>query len=176
MKHWQETYTMLPVPAPMIEQLKITKTQAIPAGYKFNKSTNKRMQQIFNAMFLTLLAIKKNDPCFETALYLVYNDHKMVACMLNTRYLHESQETGTFIQYKWLVPVAALFHLQMNLVHLLLMTYFGSEKPSAKLDHSHLCQNPEFWNCTKIRPGKFNFHVAEKLVIHSYKSHVVAMV
>ena len=95
-------------------------------------------------MFLTLLGIKKDNSCFETALYLVYDDHKTVAHMLNIRYLHEFQQKDTFIQYKWLVPVVALFHLQMNLVHLLLMNHFGSEKPSAKLDHSHLCQNAKF--------------------------------
>ena len=63
-----------------------------------------------------------------------------------------------------------------NLVYLLLMTHFGSEKLLAKLDHSHLCQNAEFWNYTKIRPGKFNFHAVKELVIHSYKAHVIAMI
>ena len=84
--------------------------------------------------------------------------------------LHESQETDASAQYKWLVPVAALFHLQMNLVHLLFLTPFGSEKPAARLDHSHLRHNVEFWNCTKIRPGKFDLHAAEELIIHSYKA------
>lgn len=175
MKHRQQSDTMLSVSAPKIERLKVKATEAIPAGYKFNKSTNEGTQQIINAMFLNSLGIKE-DPHFRSALYLVYGDHKTVARMLSTRYLHESQETNAFAQYKWLVPVAALFHLQMNLVHLLLMTHFGSEKPSANLDNSHLCQNAEFWNRTKIRPGKFDFHAAEELIIHSYKARVVAMV
>lgn len=64
----------------------------------------------------------------------------------------------------------------MNLVHLLFMTHFGFKKPAAKLDHSHLCHNAEFWNCTKIRLGKFDFHAAEELIIHSYKARVVATV
>lgn len=33
---------------------------------------------------------KKKDPRFESALYLVYGDHKTVTRMLSTRYLHES--------------------------------------------------------------------------------------
>lgn len=56
------------------------------------------------------------------------------------------------------------------------MTHFGSKNLLAKLDNSHLCQYAEFWNCTKIRPGKFNFHTPEELIIHSYKTRVVVTV
>lgn len=87
---------------------------------------------------------------------------------------HEAQETTPFDQWKWLVLVAALFYLQMDLVHLLLVNRYGSENLDARLDRSQLRQHAEFCNCTKIRPRKFDFHAAE-LIIHSYKACMIAM-
>lgn len=63
---------MLPVSAPKIERLKVTATEALPAGYKFDESTNEGTQQILDTMFLRSLGIKEEDPRFESALYLVY--------------------------------------------------------------------------------------------------------
>lgn len=144
-------------------------------GYQFNESTNEGTQQIIDAMFLKSLGMKEDDARYETALYLVYGDHKTMARMLSTKTLHQSQESTPFNQYKWLVAIGALFHLQMNLAHLLLMTHFGSDKPKARLDKSHLREHAKFWNRTKIRPSKFDFHAAEELIIHSYKARIAAM-
>lgn len=71
-------------------------TEVIPAGYKFDKSTNKGMQQILNAMFSRSLGIKEEDPRFESALFLVYADYNTVTRMLSTKILHESQKTSIF--------------------------------------------------------------------------------
>ena len=66
MAHRQQSHTMLPVSAPKIERLKVTATEAVPAGYEFDESTNEGTRQILNAMFLRSLGIKEEDPRFES--------------------------------------------------------------------------------------------------------------
>lgn len=52
MEHQRQSHTMLSVSAPNIERLKLTATEVISAGYKFDKSISKGTQQIINVMFL----------------------------------------------------------------------------------------------------------------------------
>jgi hypothetical protein len=67
----------------------------------------------------------------------------------------------------------ALFHLEMNMIEMLLINHYDSTKSKKSINRFHLKTHVEFWNRKKIRSNNWDFHVAQKLILQSYKARMI---
>jgi hypothetical protein len=68
-----------------------------------------------------------------------------------------------------------LFHLKMNMIELLLTNHYDFTKSKILINRFHLKTHVEFWNQKKIRFDNWDFHVAQKLILQSYKTRMTTI-
>ena len=76
-------------------------------------------------------------------------------------------------RYGWILPIGALFHLQLNMVDMLLNNHHGSTKVKTST-RSNLSNHAEFWGRKKCRPKGWDFHATKELILQSCKARIVA--
>lgn len=138
-----------------------------------NESTNEGTQAIIDRLFPELLDIRKDNPYYAEKLALSVGDHKTWARLMSTMFQHQAQETSVYDRYGWYLPVGALFHLQLNMIDMLLNNHYGSTKMKTST-RSNLRNHAEYWDRKKVRPEKWDFHATEELILQSYKARVIA--
>jgi hypothetical protein len=138
-----------------------------------NENINENTQTIINQLFFEKLNISKNDFFFVNNLVLIINDHKTWARIINTMFQHQTQETIVYEKYKWIMSLDVLFHLEMNMIEILLINHYDLTKSRKSINRFHLKTHVEFWDRKKIRSNNWNFHVAQKLILQSYKARVI---
>ena len=101
---------------------------------------------------------------FSDQIFLVYGDQK--TCRLNRTTRFEQQDAELDYDRKmWLIPVAALFHLQMNFLWLIQSTHSGSA--STANESASLYSNMNFLGRKNIKLQLGAFHPLERLVSQS---------
>lgn len=138
-----------------------------------NESTNEGTQAIINHLFPELLGIPQDSSYYTDQLALIVGGHKTWARILSTMFQHQVQETSVYERYGWILPIGALFHLQLNMIDMLLNNHYGSTKVKTST-RSNLRHHAEFWGRKKCRPEGWDFHATEELILQSFKARVVA--
>jgi hypothetical protein len=59
------------------------------------------------------------------------------------------------------------------MIEMLLINHYDSTKSKKLINRFHLKTHVEFWNRKKIRSNNWNFHVAQKLILQSYKIRMI---
>jgi hypothetical protein len=93
---------------------------------------------------------------------------------MNCKFQHSMQKISIYERYKWALSFDALFHLQMNMIDLILKIHYEFIKFSLSF-HSNLWIHVEFWNRKKIRFDNIKFHATQKFIIQNYKTRVVVV-
>jgi alpha-amylase/alpha-mannosidase (GH57 family) len=140
-----------------------------------NENINEDIQTIINELFFEKLDISKTDSFYVNNLALIIDDHKIWIRIINTMFQHEAQKTFTYERYKWIMSLEALFHLKMNMIELLLINHYDFTKLKKSINRSHLRTHAEFWNRKKTKLNNWDFHIAQKLMIQSYKARVMTI-
>ncbi len=156
-----------------MKKLKLKKTSFISLELLINESINESTQIIINQLFLEKLSILKNDFFYVNNLVLIINDHKTWARIVNTMFQHQAQKSIVYERYKWIMSFNVLFHFEMNMIELLLIKHYDSTKSKKSINRFHLRIHVEFWNRKKIRSNNWDFHVAQELILQSYKTRVI---
>jgi hypothetical protein len=86
---------------------------------------------------------------------------------------HQTQKTIVYERYKWIMSLDALFHFEMNMIEMLLIHHYDSTKSKKLINRFYLKTHVEFWNRKKIRLNNWDFHVAQKLILQSYKARII---
>ena len=161
------------IPSPRVDWLRLTKAVSIPLGLMINESTNEGTQAIINRLYPELLGIPKESLYYTNQLALIVGDHKTWARILSTMFQHQVQESSVYEQYGWILPIGALFHLQLNMIDMLLNNHYGSTKVKDSA-RSNLRNHVEFWGQKKCRPKGWDFYATEELILQSHKARIVA--
>jgi hypothetical protein len=154
--------------------LKSTKMKFISIDLHFNENINEETQIIINRLYFELLSIDKFNSYYENDLILMINDHKIWTQVMSCKFQHSMQEISIYERYKWALSLDALFHLQMNMIDLILkiiMSSLNSRCHFATNFRTHV----EFWNRKKIQFDNIEFHATQKFIIQSYKTRVVVI-
>jgi hypothetical protein len=61
----------------------------------------------------------------------------------------------------------------MNMIKFLLINHYDLTKSKKLINRFHLKIHVEFWNRKKIRFNNWDFHVAQKLILQSYKARMI---
>jgi hypothetical protein len=154
--------------------LKSTKMKFISIDFHFNENINEKTQIIINRLYFELLSIDKFNSYYENDLVLMMNDHKIWIRVMSCKFQHSMQEISIYERYKWALSLDALFHLQMNMIDLILKIHYEFIKFSL-LFRSNLRTHVEFWNRKKIRFDNIEFHATQKFIIQNYKIRVVVI-
>jgi hypothetical protein len=154
--------------------LKSTKMKFISIDFHFNESINEETQIIINRLYFDLLSIDKFNSYYENDLVLMMNDHKIWARIMSCKFQHSMQEISIYERYKWALSLDALFHLQMNMIDLILKIHYEFIKFSLSFRSSFRI-HVEFWDRKKIRFDNIEFHATQKFIIQSYKTRVVVV-
>jgi hypothetical protein len=93
---------------------------------------------------------------------------------MNCKFQHSMQEISIYERYKWALSLDALFHLQMNMIDLILKIHYEFIQFSLSF-RSNLRTHVEFWNRKKIRFDNIEFHATQKFIIQNYKTRVVVV-
>ena len=139
-----------------------------------NESTNEGTQAIINRLYPELLGIPKESLYYTNQLALIVGDHKTWARILSTMFQHQVQESSVYEQYGWILPIGALFHLQLNMIDMLLNNHYGSTKVKDSAQ-SNLKNYAKFWGRKKCRSEGWDFHATKELIFQSHKARMVAM-
>jgi hypothetical protein len=116
----------------------------------------------------------KFNSYYENDFVLMMNDHKTWIRIMNCKIQHSMQEISIYERYEWALSFNALFHLQMNIIDLILKIHYEFTIFSL-LFRSNLRTHVEFWNCKKIRFDNIKFHATQKFIIQNYKTRVVVV-
>jgi hypothetical protein len=154
--------------------LKSTKVKFISIDLHLNENINEETQIIINRLYSELLNIDKFNSYYENDLVLMMSDHKIWARVMSCKFQHSMQETSIYERYKWALSLDALFHLQMNMIDLILKIHYELIKFSLSF-RNNLRIHVEFWNRKKIRFDNIKFHATQKFIIQSYKTRVVVV-
>jgi hypothetical protein len=154
--------------------LKSTKMKFISIDLHFNESINEETQIIINRLYFELLNIDKFNSYYENDFVLMMSDHKIWARVMSCKFQHSMQEISIYERYKWTLSLDALFHLQMNMIDLILKIHYELIKFSLSF-RNNLRTHIEFWNRKKIRFDNIEFHATQKFIIQSYKIRVVVV-
>jgi hypothetical protein len=156
-----------------VNKLKLKKINFISFEFMINENINENIQTIINQLFFEKLNISKNDFFYVNNFVLIINDHKTWIHIVNTMFQHQTQKTIVYENYKWIMSFDALFHLEMNMIKMLLINHYNSTKSKKLINRFHLKTHVEFWNRKKIRLNNWDFHVAQKLILQNYKARVI---
>jgi hypothetical protein len=154
--------------------LKSTKVKFISIDFHFNENINEETQIIINCLYFELLNIDKFSSYYENDLVLMMNDHKIWTRVMSCKFQHSMQEISIYERYKWALSLDALFHLQMNMIDLILKIHYEFIKFSLSF-RNNFRTHVEFWNRKKIRFDNIEFHATQKFIIQSYKIRVVVI-
>jgi hypothetical protein len=154
--------------------LKLTKMKFISIDLHLNESINEETQIIINRLYSELLSIDKFNSHYENDLVLMMNDHKIWTRMMSCKFQHSMQKISIYERYKWALSLDVLFHLQMNMIDLILKIHYELIKFSLSF-RNNLRTHVEFWNRKKIRFDNIEFHATQKFIIQSYKTRVVVV-
>jgi hypothetical protein len=154
--------------------LKSTKMKFISIDFHFNENINEKTQIIINHLYSELLNFDKFNSYYKNDLVLMMNDHKIWTQIMNCKFQHSIQEISIYKRYKWTLSFDALFHLQMNMIDLILKIHYEFIKFSLSF-RSNLRIHVEFWNRKKIRFDNIEFHATQKFIIQSYIICVVVV-
>jgi hypothetical protein len=157
-----------------IRLLKLTKVEFISIDLHLNESINKNIQIIINHLYFDLLSIDKFSFFYENDLILMMNDHKIWTRVMNCKFQHLMQEISIYERYQWTLSFNALFHLQMNMIDVILKIHFEFIKFSFSF-RSSLWTYVKFWDRKKIRFDNFEFYATQKFIIQNYKIRVVVV-
>ncbi len=158
-----------------LKRLKLKKTIFISFDFMINENINKDTQTIINELFFEKLSILKIDSFYVNNLVLIIDDHKIWAHIINTMFQHQTQKSIIYEKYQWIMSFDALFHLKMNMIELLLTNHYDFTKSKTSINRFHLRTHVEFWNRKKIKFDNWDFHVAQKLILQSYKARVTTI-
>jgi hypothetical protein len=156
-----------------VKRLKLKKTSFISFELLINESINESIQTIINQLFLEKLNISKNDFFYVNNLVLIINDYKTWARIVSTMFQHQAQKSIVYERYKWIMSLDALFHLEMNMIEFLLINHYDLTKSKKSINRFHLKTHVEFWNRKNIRSNNWDFHVAQELILQSYKTRMI---
>jgi hypothetical protein len=148
-----------------VKKLELKKTSFISFELLINESINENTQTIINQLFLEKLSISKKDSFYVDNLVLIINDHKTWTRIVNTMFQHQVQKLIVYEWYKWIISFDVLFHLEMNMIELLLINHYDSTKSKKSTNHFHLKTHVEFWDRKKTRSNNWDFHVAQELIL-----------
>jgi hypothetical protein len=146
----------------------------ISINLHFNESINEETQIIINHLYSELLNIDKFNSYYENDLVLIMSDHKIWTRVMSCKFQHSMQEISIYERYKWTLSLDALFHLQMNMIDLILKIHYEFIKFSL-LFRNNLWTHVEFWNRKKIRFDNIEFHATQKFIIQNYKIRVIVV-
>ncbi len=127
-----------------VKKLKLKKTNFISFELLINENINESIQTIINQLFLEKLNISKNDFFYVNNLVLIINDYKTWTRIVNTMFQHQTQKSIVYERYKWIMSFDDLFHLEMNMIELLLINYYDSTKSKKLINRFHLKIHVEF--------------------------------
>jgi hypothetical protein len=102
------------------------------------------------------------------------NDHKIWIRVMNCKFQYSMQKISIYECYKWTLSFDALFHLQMNMIDLILKIHYEFIKFSLSF-RNNFRTHVEFWNREKIQFDNIEFHATQKFIIQSYKTRVVVV-
>ncbi len=154
--------------------LKSIKMKFISIDLHFNENINEETQIIINRLYSELLSIDKFNSYYENDLVLMMNDHKIWTRVMSCKFQHSMQEISIYERYKWALSLDALFHLQMNMIDLILKIHYKFIKFSLSF-RNNLRIYVEFWNRKKIRFDNIEFYATQKFIIQNYKIRVVVI-
>jgi len=109
---------------------------------------------------------------FDERLYLVYGDQKTVKLIHGCK-RERAEVKSAYDHHGWVLPVPDLWHVRLNFLYMIMRTHFGSKKYSQQ--HSTLYTHMNHLEQRNIPAEKASFHHLEKLVLHSFNTHVVAL-
>ncbi len=132
-----------------VNKLKLKKTSSIFLEFMINENINENIQIIINQMFLKKLSISKNNFFYVNNFVVIINDHKTWTRIINTMFQHQTQKTIIYERYKWIMSFDVLFHLEINMIELLLINHYDSTKSKKSTNRSHLRIHVEFLKSKK---------------------------
>ncbi len=106
---------------------------------------------------------------------MIIDDHKTWARIINTMFQHQTQKSITYEKYQWIISFDVLFHLKMNMIELFLTNHYDFTKSKTLINRFYLRKHAELWNRKKIKFDNWDFHVAQKLILQSYKARMTTI-
>lgn len=162
------------IPSSKLKRLKFKITQFISVNLMHNESINEEIQTIINKLFTDVLDISKIHSFYHRRLITIIDDHKIWIRMLNIIFQHSVQETITYQKYEWILSISIFFHLQFNMMKMLLINNYDFIKIKTS-NRSNLKQHEKFWARKKVRSKKWNFHAVKKFIMQNYKIRIVVV-
>lgn len=177
------------VKMPEVEVLRHMQSKHATLGpIKFNEGTIDGQYGVLNTIFCDQFGLHKNpsrgvdegrensedtDQNIDWAerLYLVYGDQKTVQ-LIRTVQEERIGSEQPYDTYGWVLPVPALFHLQMNLQWGIQRVFEGTQ---ATNDKSTLHHAKNILERKHIPSVNGPFHHTQELIEHSFAARVVAM-
>ena len=167
---------------PDIDRLQPQITNSIPAAYlDHQENTTSGTQDIVNQIYLDFCALEKETAFTENntngSLYLAYGDQLTITRVRVCKQRRKDEESTPFEKWNWILPIPALFHLQMAVVQMIQNAHYGSDQSgsSGRRDRSKLRSAQELLGRRRVRPGKgnFDFHPLEQFLIQNFYARII---
>lgn len=174
---WRHKHSVM-FPLPTTEKKSHRKTEVFYLGaVAANSSTSEGTAQVHEYLMQHELKIplESSDDIFRTRLFLFHGDQKTVENGRAARIEQEDSECA-FNTRNWLLPIPALFHVQMNLSTVFLRMFWAPfNKPGDQLRTTHCIladmQRFGFKNITQDKAPWYDLH---RLLQMGYYSRVLA--
>jgi hypothetical protein len=156
---------------PEIELVTQSQTLRLPMSpIMKDESTTSNNVAILDNIYNHQFRLEPSDPVYNTQLRLVYGDLKTVKRILAVKNLRRSTARNAYDRYDWLIPGLGMWHLRFNLLPLIHHIHWGGSRP---IDRSTLQFAADRWGRSQVVEPN-NFQALEDLIVHSYRSRVVA--
>jgi hypothetical protein len=123
---------------------------------------------------------EKDLDFFQSRLVLFYGDQKTVALTRAAR-VEMADSLSAFERRDWLLPIPALFHVQMNYIQgVMIQTHWSPQRPRKKEDqfkhsaHSILA-DMQFLRYKGISEDRPPFHLLDALLLESFYGRLLAL-
>src|ERR1700760_5026987 len=147
-------------------------------GLPLNTGTTEGTAQAHYMMMDRELGLKAdgNDSVFTKRLYLIHGDQKSVELSRNVQ-KEQVDSISPFERRNWLLPIPALFHVQMNLAGALLQVFWQprDKKGSGKYTQHSFLTDVSFLGLKGISLERAPWHDLDMLIRTSFDARMLAM-
>ena len=120
---------------------------------------------------------EEDRPFFKNKLRLIYGDQKSFARLWTIRKDGVEDEEPGYGQFRWLLPIPALFHYKMCYCKVAHQHHWepakGVKEPGKQTTHSFLKPGAGIWSRKRIKDAGKDFYAVEEFLMHSFDSRVL---
>ena len=143
-----------------------------------DESTLEGNHEILEDIFIRQFGFDKEEDrlLFEKKLRLIYGDQKTFARLWTIRKDGVEEEEAGYGQYRWLLPVPALFHYKMCYLKVVYQQHYEpvkGKRTDQETTHSYLKLGAGEWGRKRIKDPSKDFYAVEEFLTHSFDSRVL---